>query len=459
MTDQSRSVIDPRGWSLWRLTTRSLTYVLVVDAIAVTLVVAGPDRPITAGHWGAIAGLLAGMVGHAELVRSRERLRRVGAPETVHVTTDTVWIVAATLLVPWPLVAGLIMATTVHRRLRVARHTPSYRLVFSTAANLIATSLAVEILTIGGVDPVQLPTTATAIPALLAAILARDLAYAALVAAAILLSSTAPRRFPAIFATLTVHAFEIAAASLGALLAAIVIWRPALAPLVLLQLVALDHAAQLPMARDLARIDGKTGLLTPTYWDALAQRELARARRHRQPVGLLMLDIDHFRTINERHGHLGGDIALLAVATTITEHVHTGGIAGRFGGEEFAVLLCDSTPADLSATAATLRARIAELAVPTPRADPDAGPPLTVTVSIGGSHTDHLGSAEPEAMLTDLLLTADAALFQAKAAGRNRFHLAPGSASDDPLPRTKHRSSGDGDRGPDGGATDRADPG
>ncbi|MGI5132239.1 diguanylate cyclase [Pseudonocardia sp. CA-107938] len=418
-------MIDPRGWKLWRLTTRSLTYVLLVDAIAVTLVGYAPDRPTGVGQWATFAALVAGMVGHAELARGKERLRRLGAPETVHITTDTVWIVAGMLLVPWPLVAGLIAATVLHLRLRVDRRTPLYRIVFSGAANLVSTRLAIEILAVGGVGPAQLPALGTTVVAVLAAIIVRDAAYSGLVAAAVVLANRTPPRLPASFAAPAVHAFEIAASALGVLLALMAVAQPALVPFVLLQLVVLDHAAQFPVVRDLARIDGKTGLLNPTRWDDVAHRELARALRHHQPVGLLMLDVDHFRTINERHSHLVGDMALRAVAATISQHLPVDGVAGRFGGEEFAVLLCDTTPDELAATAETLRTRIAELTVPT-RAE---RPALTVTVSLGGSHSDQHPHTDPGAMLTDLLLAADSALFRAKAEGRNRVHLATGTAS------------------------------
>ncbi|MGI5127971.1 diguanylate cyclase [Pseudonocardia sp. CA-107938] len=421
-------MIDLRGWKLWQLTTRSLVYVLVVDAIAVTLVVTGLDRPIVASHWAWFAALLAGLVAHGELVRGDERRRRVGAPETVHITTDTVWVVAGMLLVPWPLVAGLIVAAAVHLRLRVDRRTPHFRFVLSAAAHLIATYVAIEILALGDAGSAGLPTTTSAILAVLAALVARDLINCGLVAVAVLLTSTTPPDLRVVCGTVSGHALEISASAVGAQLAVLATLQPPLVPLVLLQLIVLDHAAQLPSARHQARVDGKTGLLTPAYWDELAHRELARALRHQQPVGLLMLDIDHFTRVNNQHGHLAGDIALRAVATTIARHLDTGSIAGRFGGEEFAILLCDTTVDALAAAAETLRVRIAELALPTARTDPEidtaTAAPLTVTVSIGGSHTDHLALSDPQGVLADLLLTADSALLHAKAGGRNRYDLA-----------------------------------
>lgn len=139
----------------------------------------------------------------------------------------------------------------------------------------------------------------------------------------------------------------------------------------------------------------------------LLHREIERANRLRGSVGVLMLDLDHFKKINDTHGHLTGDAVLKATAERISQVVRSYDFVGRYGGEEFLVLLpgCDKEQAEQSGE----RIRLAVQASPVI----SAGSEISVTVSIGATATD--GQAE-----TEVLAIADAALYEAKSAGRNR---------------------------------------
>ncbi len=165
-----------------------------------------------------------------------------------------------------------------------------------------------------------------------------------------------------------------------------------------------------------ARIDGKTGLLNAATWEREAEVELVRLHRVRQSAAVLLLDIDLFKTVNDSYGHLVGDQVLLAVSRALTAELREGDLLGRFGGEEFAVLLPTADDAEARLAAERLRSRVASLRVAT------AGSGVIgVTISVGAAVTD-----APGLTVADLLAAADVELYRAKAAGRNRVHVTQG---------------------------------
>lgn len=168
--------------------------------------------------------------------------------------------------------------------------------------------------------------------------------------------------------------------------------------------------ALLRTMRELAEYDQLSGLLNRRAFREQVQarlRELAAAGR---PAAMLMMDIDHFKSVNDRHGHATGDRVLVAFAQLAQAALREGDLFGRLGGEEFAVLLPDCGLADAQQIAERVRAAFA--ATPTPLGD---GGTLPVTVSIGCfvAHAAHTP-------LDAFLLHADRALYRAKSAGRNR---------------------------------------
>ncbi len=165
---------------------------------------------------------------------------------------------------------------------------------------------------------------------------------------------------------------------------------------------------------ELAETDSLTGVANRRGFDALFAREHERAQRYRRPLAVLMVDIDHFKAVNDHHGHATGDAVLRAAALALAETVRQSDHVGRLGGEEFAVLAPEVGPAGGLALAERLRRKIAELDVPT-----DAGA-IRVTVSVGCVAWDGQGRQE----MDELLKQADAALYQAKETGRNRSILA-----------------------------------
>lgn len=163
-----------------------------------------------------------------------------------------------------------------------------------------------------------------------------------------------------------------------------------------------------------ARTDAKTRLANPAHWREVAEREVLRARRSGSPVSVLLVDIDHFKIVNDRHGHLVGDEVLLAVADVLRESARMADLVGRFGGEEFVVLL---SGVDLDGAArAAERIRFGVAATRCPVAGLGS---VAVTVSVGVATTSGAMTG-----LAELMENADAALYRAKADGRNLVRLA-----------------------------------
>jgi diguanylate cyclase (GGDEF)-like protein len=165
-----------------------------------------------------------------------------------------------------------------------------------------------------------------------------------------------------------------------------------------------------------SRVDGKTGLLTAAAWQAEAAIQVARARQAGGSVAVAMVDIDHFKAVNDTYGHLADDGVLAGVAEVLTASLRAGDLAGRFGGEEFSLLLARAGVEDALVIAERLRARLSEVTIP---GGTDGGEAGHITVSIGLA-----ALRESPGDLTDLIAAADAALYRAKRDGRNLVHAA-----------------------------------
>jgi diguanylate cyclase (GGDEF)-like protein len=207
---------------------------------------------------------------------------------------------------------------------------------------------------------------------------------------------------------------DFAQIDLGIVTTVVVGVNPALAvfavPTVLLARRFMMHAQLLAKSR----LDSKTGLLNASTWESEAEAEIARTIRTRSELSVALVDIDHFKVVNDTYGHLVGDIALRAVSDAIREHLRSYDVAGRFGGEEFVVLLPQAGEADAMSIAERLRTHIAAMAIPI---EDNLGTCVRLTVSVGIAAMN--GTARE---LTDLLAAADSALYFAKDSGRNKTH-------------------------------------
>lgn len=161
--------------------------------------------------------------------------------------------------------------------------------------------------------------------------------------------------------------------------------------------------------RELAATDPLTGVANRRAFMESAAMEIKRTDRSGQPVSICYLDIDHFKDVNDQHGHAGGDEVLVRVAASICEELRAIDLLARIGGEEFAVLLPDTGIGGASALAERIRARVSKLELLEGK--------LKITVSLG------VAQRAAEETLDQLLARADRALYRAKQGGRNRVEL------------------------------------
>ncbi|WP_460304775.1 GGDEF domain-containing protein [Actinocorallia aurea] len=199
---------------------------------------------------------------------------------------------------------------------------------------------------------------------------------------------------------------------LGVLVTITCVISPALLLLALPPVVLLQRSLMHQQLQAAARTDAKTGLLNAGAWQREAETELSRAERSQEPLAVLLIDIDYFKRVNDTFGHLTGDQVLVAVATTLCHQLRDYDVIGRFGGEEFAVLLPGADTVEACRVAERLRARVRRLAVP---ADDTT---VSVTISVGVSLYRTHGQD-----LIELLASADLALYRAKESGRDRVCL------------------------------------
>jgi diguanylate cyclase (GGDEF)-like protein/PAS domain S-box-containing protein len=174
-----------------------------------------------------------------------------------------------------------------------------------------------------------------------------------------------------------------------------------------------EKMAQIALEQ-LATRDGLTGLANRRCFDDTLHAEWSRALRQRQPLSLLMVDVDNFKAYNDANGHLGGDECLKRIATAVSSEMRANDLVARYGGEEFAVILPNQSLKGAASVAERIRTRVEQLQVPNRLAIGQQ-----VTVSIGAATA--LPSIDTSA--SDLVATADAALYRAKHMGRNRISL------------------------------------
>jgi diguanylate cyclase (GGDEF)-like protein len=179
--------------------------------------------------------------------------------------------------------------------------------------------------------------------------------------------------------------------------------------------LALANARLMKTMEGLANTDPLTGLRNARFFDAYLEQEYGLSQRDGDSIGLLMLDVDHFKTFNDTHGHPAGDEALCALARVIRGVLRTSDVVARYGGEEFIVALHHATLAESAVVAEKIRAAVRQMIV-----EIAPGRYGRITVSIGVAATD-----AHQVERKGLISLADSALYRAKAAGRDRVESAP----------------------------------
>jgi diguanylate cyclase (GGDEF)-like protein len=409
---------------LWRQPLPNVCYTLGLELITLVAVVYAirVDSTLSTTAWVRF-GLLLGFASvHMFLSRRQEETRR-NRMDTVHVDLTSIWNFAAALILPVPLALLSIVAVRFQRWF-VARR-PLYRFVFSTAV-IAACLLGVKGVLHAGGGQIWAGTSPVDTLRDFGLACAAGTVYVAgqvlLVGIAVALSSKRPSLATAVGGWYD-NGLEALTVGLGMVTAILLLHAP---PALIVMVVIGVLGNRLTEIRQLqvdVRTDSKTGLLNMRGWREAAAKELARAERVRGEIGLLMVDLDHFKQINDTWGHPAGDDMLLAVANVLRTETRPADLVGRFGGEEFVVLLPDADGPASRAAAERIRSRVAGLTVIS--TDKRGGPAVITgrTTSIGVAvRSEGVG-------LPYLLQAADAAVYAAKEGGRNQVH-GPGLAVD-----------------------------
>ncbi|HXR42094.1 MAG TPA: GGDEF domain-containing protein [Acidothermaceae bacterium] len=408
-----------RSWALWSLPRRARLFIVAVDALFVVAVI---GAALTTRFVADDVTTFAILVGCA-ILSIEGSLRLVWRRPNQHRSNDlmAVWTLPVALLLP-PLFAALVvLPIEAYFYLRVMRRAPM-KWMFNTSAIGLAGFLAATAHAglVSAERPWIVDTLVGSLPAVAATaacVLVRQGAIAAITAQlfAFLKPGSKVRdhlgdreQLGVILAeacTGVLVAIACAASSFAVLLA--------LPPVLVLQRTLL-----VAEFREAARTDAKTGLANSSYWREVAEREIARARSGREPLAVLLVDVDHFKDVNDRYGHLTGDEVLRAVANALTDGLRPRDFVGRFGGEEFVVLLTGSDLEQGKHAAERIREHVADVTVePSNRRDP-----VRVTISVGVAAFRESGHSVHE-----LLDAADTALYAAKHAGRNCVRVAEGA--------------------------------
>lgn len=412
------SALRVSRWDSWQQSPRWLIYAIACELTAILAVISDLVwSPPTRMDFVWLAVLVALGIAQAEMSRRIERMRRWMAAET-HINLTSVWCLAGAVLLTPATVSLLTIVLYAHLWLRVWRHVrsrPLHRVVVSTAWALLssfAAALVLRLVGLGGLDDGS-PGWSRAMGIVLTACVVFELINAVLVATGIFLY-TAKRSWSELLGTGSDNALEVVTLCLGSLTALVLVSQPLLVVLVLPPLLMLHRSVLVKQLEVAATTDDKTGLLNAVAWHDTAQREFVRSARDKRSFGILMVDLDYFKRVNDTYGHVAGDVVLREVASVLQAEVRDYDAVGRFGGEEFAVLLPGIPEPPALVIAERIRRAVADLAVDVP-VDGEPRSINSLSVSIGIAVYPQAGEN-----LERLLLAADTALYRAKHAGRNR---------------------------------------
>lgn len=405
-----------RRWALCSIPPLARAFILALEALAVCLLVLGLART----HLDAVATIRAGLLVVLSTVFSEatnrvELLRRylhLGGRDRVWSNPTSVWTFAAALLVPLGYAAVVVAVIYAHLLMRSRRHRLAYpyKIIFGATLAFLGSAAAAGVQDIIGIRFVD--TGAARAGVTLLALAGYSLVGLAAATTAVYLTRH-PTTVRAVLPPLEAVGFEVATLLLGVVTASLLVAGPWLLPVVPVLVAILHRSTQVAELQAVANTDPKTGLLNYRAWRELARQQLLAARRSGSPAAVLMIDLDHFKSINDEFGHLAGDRTLNAVADCIREELRGYDAVGRFGGEEFTALLGGAD----RKTALRIASRLTHAIRALSQTGPDPAP--TVTASIGVSNYPADGVE-----LDALTSAADAAMYDAKSTGRDRVRHA-----------------------------------
>ena len=400
---------------------------VVLVAIGVTLVSLLVSPP-GVGCTGAMLALIAGGVAVVELGRLAEggRIDR----QRIHKGLSA-WPLAGALLLPIGLVGWVAAAVYLHawaRGIRITR----WKWIGSWGIVTLSALAAAGMFRI--VNGTQL-MPATGSGKIFAAVLATMATFLVTETVGFFVISrindpSDEEYLRAQLASPSFYVVEVAVLGSGALCAVLFAYWPGFlllgGPALLLMQRGMLHQ---PLQHE-ARHDAKTGVLNCEAWRAMASSALGHSRRHERQVAVLVVDVDHFKAVNDAFGHLAGDEVLAGTADAIVGCVRSTDLVGRFGGDEFCALLFCAGPDDALATAERIRQQIERLTFSDPRLGVTASVGLATAPLAGGAGDPRSGTVD----FAELMASADRALYRAKRDGRNRVDRADARRDPAPVP-------------------------
>jgi diguanylate cyclase (GGDEF)-like protein len=413
-------VLAVPSWPLWTLPRWLVCFVLaVLAAYAAAIGVAGSATSLQPRHLAVFGVLLACSAASVELTRR--------AGETAGLTKDVfgVWELPIALLLPpvFALIAPIFRVTLVQWRIR---RTLPHRRAFSAAAgglSLGAASVTFHGLagTLHTVAPGSFGRAGAWSLLAVLAVLVHSAVNKLLIGTVVKGSDPGAQVVRSLFQREPLYN-DLAEMCIAVVIAYGVMTNLFVAVFALPFVTLLQRSLRHDQLVHASRIDGKTGLLNAGTWEREAATQVARAARTRTPLAVALVDIDHFKTVNDTYGHLVGDRALKEIGDAFKLLLREYDLVGRFGGEEFVLLLPQTREHDAYRIAERIRAYIAGAPIRAP--DHPGADPVRVTVSIGVAALDSYRRD-----LTELLAAADGALYRAKEAGRNQVHMVTGEAT------------------------------
>jgi diguanylate cyclase (GGDEF)-like protein len=407
-----------RGWQVWSLTEPLRSFVVIVPILAV--VAAGVTISGTTYHAREL-GIFCALVG-CGIITIEVTGRAVAREPQGTIIRDllTVWYLAIAIALP-PAYALLAPVPLAAFRLWRMQRTHVYRRVFSNATLSLAYGAAAFLMRALPASVSQHgPRTGARLLGWVGAVaLCGVVAWVinnALLIIAMRLSDPEARLLKLIASRegILADAVELCLAVSATLMVAL---NPLLVALVVPSMAMYRRYLMHAQLVSQSRTDGKTGLLNAAAWEREAAAEVSRSVRTRTPLAVAILDLDKFKLVNDTYGHMCGDEVLKEVARCLRGVLREYDQAGRFGGEEFAVLLPQTRAVDAFRVAERLRAAVAALSIPDSTAKD--GTCIPVTISIGVAAMDAGSRRE----LPELLAAADAALYRAKSAGRDQVQM------------------------------------
>nr|WP_323806967.1 GGDEF domain-containing protein [Amycolatopsis methanolica] len=326
------------------------------------------------------------------------------------------------------LVVGLVRV----QRWFVARR-PAHNFVYSTVAHMLAATLAHQVyVELGPHDwgSLDIAGSLTEFGWMLVAGLIYEGVQILYIGSVIALAAPEKANARTVLGSPADNVLEAITIGLGAVTAILLVIMPPTVAIMAVVTVVFNRLAEIEQLQADVRTDPKTQVANMRGWTESAERALTRAAKAADPLAILMIDLDHFKWINDTFGHPAGDDVLRNLAQLLDEVTRPSDVVGRFGGEEFLVLLPDTDQAAATVAGERIRSAVAGLQIRTTNKRGDQTLVSERTASIGVAVFPDHGDTLPT-----LMQAADAAVYEAKEGGRNQVRIARAARDSAPLPQ------------------------